>query len=471
MTVDYLTGFSSTQRFETANLTGPLANTTGFSVFAVVLPNQSTSNQIIFGKTTGVSGTTGWGLSSSSAGYFLQVGDGSTSKTSPAFGSALAEVDKIQIIHGVIRSGVMYTYKNGVLVDGSTAISAIGSYTGPLKIGAFLGGTQFQSGIIAVGICSATGLSDAQVESHYQALLSSITATPTGADYHWVAADAGATWVDRISGLSAARTGTIAPASADYSFFSRFRAADYSSDTEPLRPNLGNFVGNLKVLPTGDSRTVGAGGTGSLAWRNGVTVLCEATVDFDEVDFVGPETSTSTDPQHNSFSGSDNRDHLNATNSVTNLPSAIMTTYNPSIIIHWLGVNGTGDDAEVVEEKAAYLDLIRAYHDEDQTVRFVLLEEATVSEAVRNARLEEMRYWQWNTAWPLLESEGIRMIKLKNPLLPSSGHYADTLHPNDTGYAALAAVIYPALRLAAGIDVTIKTVSLTKLTGVTKITW
>jgi len=468
MTVNTLSGFSSTQRFETANLTAPQANLTGFSVWAVILPTTTTSNQMIFGKSTGVGNNTGW-IFGNSGGFGLRVGDGSTAKVAPRVGFVADELDTIQILHGVIRDNVMYSYKNGVKVDGSTSITALGSYTGPLRIGALSDNTRYMESILSVGICGTHGLTDEQVESHYQALLLDINAAATSASHHWVAEDASATWVDRISSLSAARTGTITPASVikDFPLY-RFIDTDYAFDTDAMLPVIPNTAGSMKVLPVGDSRTFGAGGTGSNAWRNGVAVLKNLTDDINNIDFVGSVTSSAIDPQHFGWSGSDNRNHVNVTGDVNVSPATLVSIYSPKVVVHWLGVNGTNYDEDVAAEKQAYLDLMRAYYDADNTIRFLLLDEATIAEAWHNAGLENFRLWQRYVAWPLLKSEGLQIYTMYNPLKPSLGHYADPLHPNDTGYAVLADDIYAALRNVFGVDY-VEPVVVPRMIGVTKL--
>lgn len=99
----------------------------------------------------------------------------------------------------------------------------------------------------------------------------------------------------------------------------------------------------------------------------------------------------------------------------------------------------------------------------------------TDAEAWHNAGLENFRLWQRYTAWPLLRSEGLQIYTLYNPLKPSLGHYADPLHPNDTGYEVLANVIYLALRNIFAVDyvaptIIPKLVGVNKLIGITKIT-
>ncbi len=474
MTINTLSGFLSTQRFETANLTGPQANLTGFSVWVVILPTTSTTNQIIFGKSTGVGNNTGW-IFGNSGGFGLRVGDGSTAKTAPRVGFVDEELDTIQILHGVILDGEMYSYKNGVKVDGSTSITSLGVYTGPLRIGALSDNTRYLESILSVGVCGTHGLTDEEVDSHYQALLLDINTAAINASNHWVATDAGATWIDRISSLSAARTGTIVPSSVDKDFpVYRFVDTDYAFDNSPMLPTIENIVGNMKVLCIGDSRTFGAGGSGSNAWRNEVSVLKNNTVDINNMDFVGSLSSTAIDPQHFGWSGSDNRDHLNVTGDVNLSPATLVSTYNPNVVVHWLGVNGTNYTEDVVAEKQAYLDLLRTYYNADNNIRFLLLDEATILEAWHNAGLENFRLWQRYVAWPLLRSEGLKIYTLYNPLKPSLGHYADPLHPNISGYTTLANVIYPALRNVFGVDyieplIIPRFIGVSKLIGITKV--
>ena len=470
MIISRINGFSSSERFATASSVAPSANVDDFSIWAVVLPNTNTANQIIFGKTNSISSTVGWSLRGSTGNYSFHIGNGSSAIFSPPIGVATQEVDKIQIIHATIKDGWIYIYKNGFKCDGRTEISSIGTFDGALSIGSFSGGTAYQSSIISVGICATHGLSDSEVEAHYQALLLDVEASPINATYHWVAEDAGSTWIDRISSLSATRTGSITPSSADHSFFlPRFVDTDFEWSSIPLNPFIANIDGFMNFMPTGDSRTVGVGGGNTNAWRNGVSVLANATGDMNELDMVGSFGSDAIDPQHNARSGTSSTNHLNVTGDITLSPATNVANYSPRVVFIWLFVNSATTDSVITEEKEAYLDLIRAYHEADNNIRFILMDEATIQNGVQNAKMEEFRLWQRYTAWPLLASEGIKFVTCYNPLKPSLEHYADSVHPNNAGYAALATAIYQALRLALGVDYTAPIV-ISKLTGVSKLT-
>ncbi|MCZ8353947.1 MAG: GDSL-type esterase/lipase family protein [Cyclobacteriaceae bacterium] len=447
--VDQVTGFSSTQRFSTGGSTGPNANTTGFSVWVVLLPNTNNVNQFLFGKTNSISSTLGWSINCSAGSYRFTVGDGAAGRSTPTTGFAAPEIGTIQVLHGVVRLGVMYLYKNGVLRDGSTNLSSTGTSTFPLQIGSLSGGTQFLSGIIACGVCDSTGLSDAQVEAHYQAITSNVYASPAGVTHQYNAPDCGSPWVAAAGGLNATRTGTIDNSTVSVVNYLRYRPDDYASTSVPVLPQLPNTSGNVDVMFVGDSRVFGVGGLNQDSFRQGVYTLYAASADLTNMNFVGPRGSTATDPEHDGYSGSTSGNHLNQTTPVTVGIDSAMATYNPDIVFVLLGVNGISN---LAQEKSDYIALIRRINTLKPGVRIVVSEEYMNATGSTNALLENFNWWLWNVAWPQLETEGLILIKydLFKTIKVSAGDFADTVHPNATGYGKMSPQIYQLLRIASG---------------------
>src|SRR5690606_15277387 len=186
------------------------------------------------------------------------------------------------------------------------------------------------------------------------------------------------------------------------------------------------------------------------SYRDPLADYVIADPDIDNMDFVGPVSSSAVKPNHNGYSGSTAGMHLNGVSQPT--PSSIMSTYDPDLILIWLGANSGVSESDLEQGKADYLDLIRALHAEKNTVRFIVTEEPDHGNPRTKARMEDYNKWLWTIAWPTLITEGIKLIRVK--LFPvikiKDGDFSDTVHPNDTGYQKVADAFYPALRLACG---------------------
>lgn len=448
--VTSVSGFSSTIRYTSSNGTGPNANLTAFTCWAVVLPNVQANTQLIFGRTNATTSSQGWSLNCSVGQYRFSMGDGSAAIHSPTFGVTAEEENKIQIIHGKCVSGVLYIYKNGVLQDGSTAIGAHTVSGFGTNIGSFSGGEQYRSSIIAAGVASNTAMSDSDVEAHYQALRTNPYATPTGATNLWRSADAdNSSWVDVIGSISCTRNGSPTITSSQNYVYTRWRAADHAASITPKSPQFSNVAGQVDVMFIGDSRTDGVGGTTTLSFRQGVYTLYSSSGDLNNINFVGPSGSAVTDPQHHGLSGT-------TSSAIENTNSggiaSVMSTYDPDIVVLLIGTNSMGSDANLATEKAAYLSLVRAIKTAKSSIRIVVVEEMRRSEAIPRARIEAFNNYLWYVAWPTLESEGVDITKVKmyDTVLPSAGDYNDSVHLNDQGYGKMDDPIYAGIRLAAG---------------------
>lgn len=442
-----LSGWAAGNRYQSANSTGPQANTTGFTIYAVFIPNTNTANQLIIGKSNSLTSTQGYNLGMVSGGCGFIVNNIS----SPKIGFSDLEVGKKCIIHGVVRAGSIFFYKNGVPLVGSTAIAAYTDSGFGVSIGSFSGGTPFLSGIISAGICSSTGLSDAQVEAHYQALLADPYALPPSVTQAWRGIDAGTTWVDTVGGLSCALNGTVSKTTVSLNNYTRYDYRSTVSDTIALSPILPDVAGGLKIMPIGDSRTLGVGGVGQTAWRQGLYTLIIGSGDFTNIDFVGPNGSTATDPEHDGNTGWTSFDHNNG---LAGKPTALqaMATYNPQIVTVFLGVNSAASDAAMSTERTNYMSLIRSLYAFNNDLRIIVWEEIESSDPLSLGRLWAHNAWFLNTAWPTLKSEGIKLVfaKMHGSLNHASGDFSDAVHPNDPGYGKMVPNIYPVFRLATG---------------------
>lgn len=269
--VTYVSGFANTtpDRYYSGDGTGPQANSTAFTAWVIVVPvkNETTNNwQFIFGNSNRITNQVGWGFTQFQGGYSFNVGaqwagNAGAPKSYQLLGNSYYELNYMQVLHGVVRDGYIYLYKNGKvsgtgvqITDGSFISSSRG-----VSIGSFPSTTTtdyafYEGKVISAGIASSTALSDAQVEAHYQAILSNVNAIPTGATHLWRGSDAGATWTDNIASLSLTRYGSVTSTAASYAFYKRFDPyLDYSA-VDPILPPL---TGTIKVMCIGDSRTIG----------------------------------------------------------------------------------------------------------------------------------------------------------------------------------------------------------------------
>jgi len=449
--VNILTGWTASNRYQSANSTGPNANTTGFSAWVMFTPNVNTTNQMLFGKSTSITGSQGWSFNGSTGAYRFSLGNGTNASNSPSIGFSDLEVGEICILHGVVRSGQIYLYKNGVQIFGSTSIASYTTTAFGVSIGSFSGGTPFQSGIIACGVDSSTGLDDTQVEAHYQALLLDPYAVSSGATNAWRSIDAGASWVDTIGGVSCTLNGTVTKTLQTLTYYSRYDYRATVSSTAPLSPLLPDVAGGLKVLPVGDSRTLGVGGTNQNSWRQGLYDSIIASGDFTNIDFVGPNGSTATDPQHDGNTGWTSGNHIVGIEGKPNI-SSVLSTYNPQIVIILLGVNSESSDSAMSQERTNYLDLIRTIYNFNNDMRIIVMEELENADPVGNGRAWAHNKWLLSIACPTLISEGVKLVhsKMYSSLKHLDSEFSDSVHPNDAGYAKMYPNIYPVFRLATG---------------------
>lgn len=455
--VSTVSGFSETQRYYTGDGTGPQANTTAFSAWVVVIPNTnrtSLNGQLIFGKTNSYTNKVGWGFYQYQgevtfyAGATFVRNDGLEVTKLNATSTDFSEENQIQVIHGVIRSGVIYLYKNGVLsytgfptnattesFISTTRGICIGAYSQPGAPSNYQG---YEGKILAAGISSA-GLTDQQVEAHYQSLLlDNPYAQATSTTNLWRAVDAGSTWVDVVGSLSATRTGSIAPVSEKYAYYKRYKASDRISDTEPILPALTNSAGSLDVLFMGDSRTIG--GTPHFSWRYGCFQMYQADSRISNMNFVGPVTNASfADGEYDGYGGTAAGEHLNGTSGPPT-PAVLMATYDPDVIVLMIGVNNLQD----ITIQTNYMALIRTLVAIKPSLRFVFIEEnnAKFHSPTRDVQMQGYNNWLWRTGWPQLKREGVNFVRVSmyNTLTPTSDDFivdAFLVHPTESGFVKM----------------------------------
>lgn len=445
-----LSGFSAAN-FWGSGSSVPQANTTGFTCWVVITPAVSSTNQILFQRSngTGASKTDGWAIEMN-GGWQFSVGTGASRVNSAQIGVSGEEVGKFGVLHGVVRSGFIYLYKNGVVMGPGTAISSYGTTSTNGRI-AGNGSEYYRGGVIAAGIASLTGLDDAQVLAHYDAIVLDAYAQSPSCTNLWRSDQEAASWVDSVGGITLARQGTITPTTRQYSFYNQYNPSLYVSDTDLITPQLTNSAGSMDVLPVGDSRTTGVGGTGNThSYRNGVSLALAG--DVSNINFVGPNTSDAVDPNHDGVSGWTAGQHLSGVGGQISL-SVALTNYNPDMAIVWIGTNNAGGDVGIATAKADYLTLITLIKDFNSDIRIVVFDETHHTDPFYRARLQEYNYWLWNTAWPALEAAGCKLTRLHASPLLLAADLADTVHPNDGGYEKLVTPVYNALRVSAGYSI------------------
>lgn len=447
--ITQISGFSAANYYGGAP--GPQANTTGFTVWVAVMPSTSGNNQICFRRANTFPNTNGWALQATTGEFRFSIGNGSTVNSS-SIGTSALEVGKVQVLHGVVLSGNIYFFKNGVQIGSPVALASYTSTASNMNLGGNSGAEYFRGGIIAAGICSSTGLTAAQVLAHYEAMVLDVYAQPTGATNLFKSIDAGATWVDSIGGISLNRNGTPTVSNAETDFFDMYNPDDYTSDSTALTPAISNVAGSMKILPVGDSRTLGTGGTDTDSYRNGVAVAFQADAEIDEMDFVGPSSSSAIDPQHDGQAGWTAGTHLIGGGAIPDFDE-VLTTYGAKFYIVWIGTNSFASDANYTTGIANYLTLIRDIHSYDSDARIVVCDETpNTSSGFIRQRVYDYNYWLWNTAWPTLISEGVKLrrVKMFHLVVSGTSDYADGVHLSDTGYAKLVDPIFDGLKLAAG---------------------
>src|SRR6478609_1688185 len=397
--VSVVTGFSNSQNYYTGDGTGRQADSVGFSAWVVVTANYpaipTNDTQLIFGKTNHNANKVGWGFcqfqgetSMFVGGTFIRNDNDTVTKVN-AIASTWDEVGKIQVIHGVVRHGKIYMYKNGVrsyngFTMNATTMSFISSTKG-LTIGsfAFVNSSNFypyQSGIIACGI-SSTGLTDSQIESHYQALL---------------------------------------------------------NDVYSILPALPNTAGALDVLFIGDSRTIG--GTPHNSWRLGCYNMLLNDSRISNMSFKGPVFNSAFPMGYYAgYGGTSFMDFIIGSNGAST-PATYMAAYDPDIIVIMLGVNNLPD----VTQQSDFTTLVMTYYNLKPSLRFVFIEEnnARFSGPTRDAQMQSMNNWRWRKGWVQLSQMGVKFVRVAmyNTLLPQQGDFildAFFVHPTELGFSKM----------------------------------
>lgn len=460
--VSTISGFADAQAFYTGDNTGPQANTTAFSAWVVFVSQYNFVATLghIFGKGNG------WHFVEKNGSYTFDVGgnwgdDPVAPNRYQTPGVSLNESNYITVLHGVVRNNVMYMYKNGkptgvgVAITNTTFISTTTGISFGTRNPASGGDKAVYPGrLLACGIASSTGLTDAQVEAHYQALIAdNPLAQATGTTHLWRAQDAGATWVDVVAGLSATRTGSIAPVTEKIAFYKRFDPSwDYTS-TNPILPPLSNTVGGMDVMCIGDSRSK------YHTYRYICHLNAQASSDMNNLRWVGPQQYNVNFPDNShAWDGTAAGNILRAdVGSIPNLTTTL-NTYDPDICVLWFGHNALEAVGEV-PLKGDFLELIRAIHTVKPNCRFLILSEIGGKQEApsMDGKFQEYSNWVQRTLQIQMVREGmqVRLCWIYNTLDPTD--FLDTVHPiqpspigDIEGYNKVGVKVWPALRLVAG---------------------
>lgn len=478
-----VTGFSQTNRYYTPDGTGPILNTTQFSYWLVTIPprNQTTNNgQIPFGKTSATPGShqRGWGIWMFQGCFHGMVDQGTydiayslSEKYAQGSNISWTEITQIAVFHIVFRGNVQYTYKNGRLIgkEGSAGPGlAKTGITNPqppwgVSIGSAGGlgvnSQPYDGSIISCGVSSATGLSDAQVLAHYNALLSNPYAAATGATHLWKASDAGATWTDSISGLVATRFGSPTVININAPFYPAYDITTPFGATAPVYPQR---VGTIRVFGIGDSRTFQEG-----SWRT----LCDygkvaAGMDIAWVGVSGGTNYGYID--HNSgIPGNSTPGQVTGVGATPSFASELVTR-DPHVIVMWYGQNaGDSSQATYEAERVAFIQLLDMAYAYRSDMRILIFSEMTGmrSSAVAGAGLAA-KFWDydnWKQQIVLQYKAAGKMIdycRITQTIFWDNGSdYFDTIHPlavptgtptANVGYNKIGGVAWPSLRYICG---------------------
>lgn len=460
--VKVVSGFTQNDRYSTADGTGPRFNTTNFTVWLVTQPprNQTTNNQQIpFGKTSMMPGTAyaDWQINLFQ-GCFNFIVDSKnydvaytlTQIYSQGSNISWDEIDKIDVFHFVILNGVQRTYKNGVLY-GQEGLNPAGLAKSSIVKGAAIygvgigaaGGTQtsnvpYEGGIITAGISTSTGLTDAQVKAHYQAINSNPYVGFTGATHLWKAEDAGATWVDSISGLSATRIGNPTITDTQLSFYPPYDVTAFYGDTTPQWAPL---TGNIKILRIGDSRTFGEGSYFLWTMRH----LSIPSVTFQ---LVGGAAS------YSGFGYVDKNDGLpgrSTPGTVSGVPAGLpsyaneLINWDPDVVIMWYGQNAADTQVGQADERNSFETILQQTYAYDPNIRILVLSEISgIRQSGISGGQQATKFWSYDLWKERKVSEyrnkGYKISYCKITMTlpydsPSSDYDGDFVHPAKPPYA------------------------------------
>ena len=209
-----LTDWSALNYYQGANGAGPTAPATGFTVgvvYAVAADNVG-SDRALCGQRI-AAGTTGWFQAAHQThGYAyahpLNVSYASTYAANKAYFDVMVVTAENKIL----------LYRNGGTLD---AASSPGTYVAPggtdaVTVGSLKAGVAPATGIAIIGfaVCNSLIMSAGQVGAWYTLVnaAGTIVRAASGTTHLWDAYDAGATWVDRIAGISLTRNGSLTSA-------------------------------------------------------------------------------------------------------------------------------------------------------------------------------------------------------------------------------------------------------------------
>ncbi len=485
----YIGGFTSTDLYYTPNGTGPQYNLTGFSFWTVILPTLNTTStniQFIGGRSSWNQSGAGWGFRTyqGSINQYIDVetyGESAAEKFSQGMPIGYCDVGKITVLHTVIRSNVIYTYKNGVIMgnqgtNGPGINKTTNTGTTPtfgIGLGGYAGAqTQikpFEGSILTFGICSSTGLTDQQVKNHYKAILSDPYASVTGATNLWKAPDAGATWTDAIGGLVATKFGNPTKTTSILTYSAPYDDMEAFGDTEPIYSQIPNTLGSLDVLTFGDSRTAATCGIRYWSWlqKNGVGLS--------NLRFVGRFPTPTNyvtgncgyEDKNNGMSGQSTRACIDGFGGIPPAASEL-NTFNPAAVIIWFGHNSA---ATVTSMQSDMEELINVIFTTKPNIRVLICSEVSGLREDVNASgspngltysgkygcynywlRERVSYWRkigrkisYVNLMPALKYDiGSDYIDLLHPVFPGNGQ---GMQPGltEVGTNKVAKIVWPAL--------------------------
>lgn len=209
-------------------------------------------------------------------------------------------------------------------------------------------------------------------------------------------------------------------------------------------PILPALTGTPKILAAGDSITFGSGSTDGGGWR---TLLDARLADAGMTrQWVGPTVAAGL--AHYGNSG--------WTISQMNAGiGAVITTYDPDILILLIGRNNMDDATEAANAPTEYATLLATIYATKPTLRIVVGSITPEESSVFWPRTQTFRaalpaVWQASSAYAdglLIECDaGVDLA----PLCRS--HLGDGVHPNDIGYNLIADRWWPALVNAYGLN-------------------
>lgn len=343
----------------------------------------------------------------------------------------------------------MKLYVNGAYL-GSVGIAAYSTPAATVRnaIGKLYSNNFPAGAVTIVGAATSTILmSEAQILAWLDACAAAgdVVAFASGTDYLYSvkqsAQSAPTTWAAVTGSQDLTKAGTITPRTISSGSFA------YNTDAL-LTTRLYN---QIRIMPMGDSITVGVGSTNGTGYRDTLYDSLIADGDF-TIDMIGPfSTGTGDDINHNAISGSPIAYHDSGGGGDVGARIGSGRLYHPQICILMLGANNTGSDIAAAAAPAALQNLVEYMFSLEPRMRYVLCHITTNSDAAIRARIATINAGITNTVIPALLAQDIPIVECAGTGdLDYTIHLSDSSHPNDAGYALLAAAIKPKLRAAAG---------------------